>query len=422
MKHTAVGAIGMLAVLVVGLSGCGRAGSTDETTGSSTTGGTISGTVTMWALGGDSELQDFVKTFEEANPGVTVEITEVPWDSAYTKVQTAIAAGNTPDLAVIPGAWNADFGYALESVPSDFDTSRFIPGALQTSEVDGSLTGVPWALDVPVLYYRTDLAEQAGWDHAPTTWAELKELASDYISKAGTTWGMRFPGGGEGSFAGVAWLPVTNGAQLIDGDDWSFDTPEWSDAFDFWLSFYADQLSDPLAVNDLAAGLADFISGDTPMLVTGPWMVGQLAAAGGDDIDSKYATALLPKAPGQSDSISVISTSNLVVFQDAENKDAAWKLIDWFSEADNQVAHYEYAGALPAATAAWDDEVLANDAKFSVFGEQSKTSSFFPTVTTLTQIASIGDQLVEPMVRGTMTVEDALASLQQQASEVGLGE
>jgi multiple sugar transport system substrate-binding protein len=55
------------------------------------------GTITMWAMGAEGEaLPDFVKTFEKANPGVTVKVTAIPWDAAHNKIQTAIAGGNTP--------------------------------------------------------------------------------------------------------------------------------------------------------------------------------------------------------------------------------------------------------------------------------------------------------------------------------------
>ena len=52
-----------------------------------------------------------------------------------------------------------------------------------STEVGGTSYGVPWYVETRVLYYRTDLAEKAGWDEAPQTWDELKQFAEDMESQ-----------------------------------------------------------------------------------------------------------------------------------------------------------------------------------------------------------------------------------------------
>ena len=44
---------------------------------------------------------------------------------------------------------------------------------------DGGLYGVPWYLDVRVIFYRADILAQAGWDHYPRTWDELEKMGRE---------------------------------------------------------------------------------------------------------------------------------------------------------------------------------------------------------------------------------------------------
>ena len=63
----------------------------------------VSGTVTLWYLE-DPEftfLPALKAEFEAAYPGTTVELTEIPEDGFVTKVDTAILAGQPPDVAFV---------------------------------------------------------------------------------------------------------------------------------------------------------------------------------------------------------------------------------------------------------------------------------------------------------------------------------
>src|SRR3954464_751323 len=50
-------------------------------------------------------LKGIVKTFEDANPGVKVEITSLPWGQAFEKFATMVSAGDTPDVVEMPDRW-----------------------------------------------------------------------------------------------------------------------------------------------------------------------------------------------------------------------------------------------------------------------------------------------------------------------------
>lgn len=411
------------ALAVTALTACGRsddtgAGATDAATLSE---GAASGELTVWAMGAEGEaLPDFVQEFTDANPDVDIEVVPIPWDAARDKFQTAIAAGTTPDVAMMGTTWMAEFGDAFAAVPDAIDTSGIFEGSLGTAELDGTAIGVPWYVDTRVLYYRTDLAEQAGWTEAPATQEDLKQMAADMQAKAGADYGIRLQSAGNDSFQGSLWAPWSNGASLMNDDqtEWTLDTPEMVEAYDYYTSFFSDGVANASADRSAGAQEAEFVAGTTPMLIDGPFMMGQLATLGGEGFEDKYATARIPA--GES-STSFAGGSNLVVFQDSDNADAAWKLVDWLTQPDVQVKWYDVTGDLPSQQSAWDDPSLADDQKLAVFGEQLEDTQAPPVNTAWVQVGAAADSVLERMTVSGEAPEDALAELQQQATSIGVG-
>jgi multiple sugar transport system substrate-binding protein len=416
-----LGAVAVTMATLVALAGCGR--STEAPSAAAQTAGAIgsgpaTGTITMWAMGAEGEaLPAFVSTFEKANPGVKVDVTAIPWDAAHNKFQTAIAGGNTPDIAMMGSTWMADFATAFATVPTDIDISGFFEGAVGTTKVADRPTGVPWYVDTRVLYYRTDLAEKAGWVKAPTSWAELKQMASDLKSKAGAKYGIRLPAGTD-SFQGTLWMPWSNGASLSDGSKWTLDTPETVKAYEYYQSFFKDGIANPSADTSAGAQEAAFVDGSTPMLIDGPFEMGQLKEIGGAGFADKYTTAVLPT---EKSSTSFSGGANLVVFAKSKNQSSAWKLAQWLSEPETQAAWYGATGDLPAAQSAWSSSALTADPKLAVFGEQLKTAKAPPATTTWVQVAAAADTALEEMRRGGTSVPNALKGLQSKADSIGMG-
>jgi multiple sugar transport system substrate-binding protein len=416
-----LGAVATVLAATVALTGCGR--SADEGSGpaAATTLGSepATGEVTMWAMGAEGEaLPAFVKTFEDANPGVEVDVTAIPWDAAHNKFQTAIAGGTTPDIAMMGSTWMADFAGAFSTVPTDVDASGSFPGALATNTVKDRAAGIPWYVDTRVLYYRTDLAAQAGWTSAPTTWDELTQMASDMQTKAGAEHGIRLPAGND-AFQGTLWMPWSNGAEITEGADWTLDTPEMREAYEYYGSFFADGIADPDVDVSSGAQESSFVDGSTPMLIEGPFEIGQLKTVGGEGFASKFTTAVLP---AKESSTSFSGGANLVVFDQAQNQDAAWKLARWLNEPETQAAWYAATGDLPASQAAWQDPALQDDPTLAAFGEQLKTAKSVPVSTNWVKVGAAADSALEQIRRGTTSVPEALRKLQSDADSIGSAE
>lgn len=184
--RTATAVIAASTALAV-VTGCGGSSGTEVAADAEQT-------LTVWAMGAEGEkLAEVAEEYEKENPHLKVKVTPVGWDVAHQKLVSAAAAGNLPDIAQMGGSYLGEFAElgVLEPVDTQrFQKKDFFPAGWQQGEVDGEVYGVPWYVDTRVLYYRTDLAEKAGVDKAPTDWKELRALASAYQKDAGTKWGL----------------------------------------------------------------------------------------------------------------------------------------------------------------------------------------------------------------------------------------
>jgi multiple sugar transport system substrate-binding protein len=425
MRRTPVITLASLAVAALALSSCGRAadeGGAAET-GEAVASGAATGTITMWAMGAEGEkLPELTKEFEAANPGVKVEVTAIPWDAAHDKFTTAITANKTPDVAMVGTTWMGEFAGmdAIDPTPGEIDTSVFFEGAQKTTEVDGTSYGIPWYVETRLVYYRTDLAEKAGITTPPTDWAGLKDMAKAMQDKADATWGIGMQAGGTGSWQSVMPFAWSAGADLTkdDGKAYNFDSPELLKATEYYQSYFTDGIADKAAPATPTTE-PDFVSGKVPMFISGPWMMSAVEAAGGGEaFKEKYDVMQIP---ADVESSSFVGGSNLVVFKNTENRDSAWKLVQWLGDAETQVKWYGMSTALPSVKSAWQDPALTADTKLAVFGKQLETAKAPPSFPTWEQVVTSFDSEMEKVTKTGADPAAALETVQKQAESIGTG-
>jgi multiple sugar transport system substrate-binding protein len=417
--------IAVMAATSLVLTACGRTDSAagGEAQSEEVSGGEATGTIEVWAMGTEGEvLQDFSAAFEEANPDATVEVTAVPWESAHDKLAGAIASGETPDVSLIGTTWMGEFAEAGGLMPTPenlVDEEDFFPGAWASTEVGGTSYGVPWYVETRVLYYRSDLAEQAGWDEAPKTWDELKTFAQDMESKAGAEYGLNLQPGQTGSWQTMLPFAWSNGASLTDeaGSEYTIDSPEMAEALDYYTSYFDEGLS-PTRLLDPGELESGFAKGDYAAFISGPWHAGLVEDAGVKP--EQYEVATIPSPDGEQGS-SFVGGGDLAVFNDSDNADSAWKYVQWLSEAETQQAFYEEVGDLPAVQSAWETGELAEDEQLQVFGTQLETAVSPPAVPTWEQVAGAIDSLTEQAAKTDLPSDEAVAEMQSKAASIGTG-
>jgi len=407
----------VIAVTALALAGCGRGDGTEDGAAepaAEVTEGAASGSIEVWAMGTEGEkLGDFAAAFVAENPDVEVNVTAVPWDAAHDKIATAIAGGTTPDVSMIGTTWMGEFAAtgALDPTPDLIDPAGFFEGAWETTNVGGTNYGVPWYVETRVLYYRTDLIPEA-----PTDWAGLTAAAQSAMD-AGATYGINLQPGQTGAwqtFMPFAWQA---GAQLVNDDatEFTLDSPEMVAALTEYQSFFTDGL----APTDLPQGSLepDFMAGKIASFISGPWHVGILKELD----EAGMANVALTTLPAGENEASFIGGANLAVFEATDNRDAAWKFVQWLSQPEVQVAWYEAVTDLPAISSAWDDPAIADDPYLTVFGEQLKTAVAPPSIPTWEEVASVIDTELERLCKSGADPQEVATTIQEQAAAIGTG-
>ncbi|MFC7329069.1 sugar ABC transporter substrate-binding protein [Marinactinospora rubrisoli] len=371
-------------------------------------------TITVWAMGAEGErLAEVAQAYEADHPGITVEVTPIGWDIAHQKLVSAAAAGELPDIAQMGSTYLGEFAAlgVLEPVGSGTaDPDSFFPAAWEQVEVDGTAYGVPWYVDTRVLYYRTDLAEEAGIDEAPATWQELGDAARAYQDEAGTRWGISLQPGGLDAVQSFFPFLYSAGGAIVDDDGRSAIA---DDASVRALAEYGSYFEDGLANRSVQPGydvLKDFGTGDVPMFLSGPWMVTSLNEQY-PDLDGRWDVA---PVPADETSTSMAGGSSLVVFQSSRHKAAAQEFVAALTDAEAQADWYHRTSNLPASTEAWQDEELAGNAVLQVFREQMESAIATPTLANWTEISAQADTAIEAVARGTKSARDAAAEADQE--------
>lgn len=386
-----------VAGLTLGLAACG---STDDSTGATGTGGTTPTELRVWVMGDAGKTLSKVTESFTAKTGITLKIDGIPWENVNDRLTTAVASGDGPDvvqvgLSLLPTFADAgvleDISAQVKNYPA-LDPSNF-PEAVSPQALTGTdaVTSVPWVSDTRVLFYRTDILADAGVTAPPTTWDEMRSVAKTLAARGAGQFGYYIP----------LWdntLPVQYtwqaGGDVVDADGGiNLDTPEFTEAVDHWTGFFTDGSAPTASDWDQTQG---FISGATPMVVSGPYLARAIDEAA-PDLDGKWDVATLPT---KDTGTSLFAGSNLAVWKGSKNVDAAVHLLAHLADPEVQVAWYEAMSELPTTADALE-KVSAEDPKVKVYADQLDDARTVPMVpgwdlaanemaTALTDIATNG--------------------------------
>jgi ABC-type glycerol-3-phosphate transport system substrate-binding protein len=183
-------------------------------------------------------LGEMIRDFEAENPDVVVDI--VP-KSGYASIHGAMLAqlpdGELPDLAVAFPSMIARYAavgivaplepyiYDLEFGLTDEELADIYPGYLQAGRLpgfEGDLLAFPFAQNAIGMWVNDTLLAQAGWSHAPATWAEFEQACFDL----GAATGLRCFAFVESVSTFNAWLYSRGGQQLDEaGQRATFNSP-----------------------------------------------------------------------------------------------------------------------------------------------------------------------------------------------------
>ncbi|CAH0121524.1 MULTISPECIES: sugar ABC transporter substrate-binding protein [unclassified Paenibacillus] len=404
-------------LLVMGvLAGCSSS-SNNESAGGQDKEGKV--TLNVWGMGEEAKsLPKIAEQFEQDNPNIKVNVQALPWDTAHDKLLTAVASKKGPDVVQMGTTWIPEFASAkalmdlapyVEQYP-ELGEDHFYPGSIMTGKYENAYVGVPWYIDTRVLYYRSDLLKEVGYDEAPKTWEELQDAAKKLADRGDNKYGISL----DTKEQSLGFMFARqNGSELFDADGKPlFNQPEFVEAVQFMNSFFENGS----APKDLGLDAVQGFRGDgvAPMFISGPWMV-NLIKEQAPDLEGKWGTAVLP---AKNNNKSTLGGSNLSVFQYTQNADAAVKFVAYMSKPETQLKWMELTKSLPAAKEAWEDPMLKEDPNFKVFGEQLETAEPMPIIKQFEEIAQNFLSSFENVYRGGTDVQKEMDAFNKKAEQI----
>lgn len=322
--------------------------------------------------GPEQELANEVFT---AETGIKVEITGPPYDFVESKMREICASQSSEfDIFETDSQW---YGAAvlsdclepldpyLEASGIDYDETFVqpyatyngrwpVPNAVLQGEqpwenyTDQPVYFLPWTIGTMILGYRADLFEEAGIvdadgnAKAPETWDEFRENAK--VLTTDDRYGLGWYAGRISDAITQQWLPfqVSYGANVWDEDTWQaegvINSPEAVEACEFFVGVNLEDGSvDPATaswfVNELLNGaMNDLYAMNFTWVSFAGAMDGEASQTAG-----KWAYAPFPCHESGS-CAATYGSQGIGINANSENKEAAWKYLEWYQSQETQKA------------------------------------------------------------------------------------
>lgn len=310
--------------------------------------------VSMWESQEALEPYNQAKeAFEKANPNIKVQLESVPQDYG-TKLLTQMAAGTAPDVFQLGEGDVAT--YVQKGVVEDlgpyierdkFDTGVFFPAINDVGKIDGKQYMFTKDYSPLVLYYNKDLFAKAGVE-APTeawTWDQLLAAAEKLTVKDGdkvTQWGLQAPN----SWGDYTWLRgiepfvYQNGGKLINDDNktvtGAMNSPETIEAVQFYVDLFKKGVTPDKQALAGATDADQFKQGKAAMLITGRWPLKDYQKVEGLNF------GVLPFPKGKQ-AANAICWAGFGMFNQSQNKDAAWEWLKFVGAGEGAKGFANYA-------------------------------------------------------------------------------
>ena len=401
------------ALMLALLAGCAR-GDTDQRE-----------VVRFWAMGYEGEVvAQLLPEFERRNPGIKVELQQLPWTAAHEKLLTAFAGDALPDVTPLGNTWIAEFA-ALDALePLDariaaspgFDAADFYRGAWDSGVIDGSTYAVPWYVETRVPYYRKDLLAKAGFDAPPRDWAQWQAAMQAIKRDAGADrYAVLLP---LNEFEPLLNLAVQQPEPLLreDGRYGNFRSAGFRRTLAFFRTMFDQELAPRVDNTRISNVWDEFGKGFFAFYISGPWNIAEFRKRLPPELADAWMTMPLPCPDGPGASIA--GGTSFVVFRQSQRKDAAWKLVAYLSEPAQQIRLHALTGDLPPRRSPWAAPALANDPYAAAFRDQLERAVPAPKVPEWERIAQEMRIVGEQLANRRLTVDEAAVELDRRADAI----
>ncbi|MXV06049.1 MULTISPECIES: sugar ABC transporter substrate-binding protein [unclassified Xanthomonas] len=381
--------------------------------------------VRFWAMGREAEVvAELIPQFEKENPGIHVDIQNIPWTAAHEKLLTAFAADGLPDVCQLGNTWIPEFAElgTLQPLQPYVDRSKvvdpkdYFPGIWDTSVIDGHLYGIPWYVDTRLLFYRKDMLRDAGVTKLPQTWAEWEQAMAAVKQHVGPKrYAILMP---LNEFEQQLSLGLQLPDPLLrDHDNYgNFNSPGFRKALAFYANMFDQGWAPKMSETQISNVWDEFFNGFYAFYISGPWNIREFRKVQPPALKDQWGTMPLPGPDGPGAGIA--GGTSLVIFRKSEHKDAAWKLIEFLSRPQIQARFHALIGDMPPRRSTWAYPSLADDPLAHAFRDQLERVKPAPKVLEWERIVQEMRLATERVVRGGEPQEKAMRELDKRVDEI----
>ena len=317
-------------------------------------------------------LADFGKAFEQAHPGVQVQIQSFPFEEYFQKINTAYAGNQSPDVFFVDYPEIASYAYRkmimpLDAMVSKADLDDYYPGPRRDMTYQGQIWALPMHQSTEELLYSVDAVQQAKIQPPHTldqqwTRDQFSQAAEAVVQREGgrvTRWAYTTTYYPPDIYVIQPWLAMAGGEVLSpDGTRATgyLNSPATVRGFTFWGDLYTKRQLAPIQPTpDLfATGKAVFMQGN-------PFVLRDLAQR---FPSFRVGVTYLPKdRRGATNS----GAYHIGISVQSKQKDLAWALVDTIAGREGHQKWVSTTGYLPAKKSAYATLAYLKQYPWSVF-------------------------------------------------------
>jgi multiple sugar transport system substrate-binding protein len=357
-----------------------------------------------------------VEAYQEANPGVEIELLELPYANLYERAVISMREGSGAyDVVLMDDTWATEFmsqGWLadLDELGGGADAD-FIDRTLAVSRYpygDGTLHAIPMVGNVELFAYRADLFEEAGLEAPPVDWDAVVAAAAalDGVVEHGVVYRGQKANPIVTGFLPILWA---HGARLVNEQgEAALDTPAAVDALELYLSLRPYAPEDVVVWN--SSEVRDALQSGRAAMSIEVWP-SWIPSLDDPEISEVVGTMEIIAAPGQVEGPApMIGAWLLAVPADAPNPEGGRDFIDFVTDAENQERLALEVGLPPTRASVYTDEdVVAQYRWYPAQLEALRNAQPRPRIVDWSRVESIMGDYLQLALLEEMTPEEAIA-------------
>jgi multiple sugar transport system substrate-binding protein len=364
------------------------------------------------------QLQVLVDQFESENPDIRLDVVRGPnaADSVEDLYTASFLLGDSPyDLVYSDIVWIPKFAAAgwlmdLSDRVDDAELGNFLDADVEAGQVQGGFYRMPFRSDVGMLYYRTDLLNEAGLE-PPETFEDLIQASQTLQDQDLVDWGYVWQGlQYEGLSAGFTEILAGQGGFWIDPEtaEVGLDQPEAIEAVEFLKTVIDTQVSPPGVTNYLEEDtLRVFQNGNAAFLRNWPY-VWPVVNQDSSQISGNVALKPMVHASGES-SAACQGGWGFGIAKETTHPEEAWRVVEFFTSKEAQRTFVLEHGYVPSRRSLFTDaQILDKYEHYDELLDVAENAVLRPPIGQYAQASDILQRYLSSAISGQLSAEQAM--------------